>query len=76
MQESVLRLPRHARAPLTADELLALEAVKLLFDQERLSSCQGGQRPGPKDLPDHRRVLDQLLVDGLQGVETRCDHAL
>jgi hypothetical protein len=76
VQERVLRLPGHGRAPLPAYELLALQTVELLFDQERLTPGQGGQSTAPEDLPEHRCVLDQLLVDGLQRVEARRNHAL
>jgi len=50
--------------------------VELLFDEERLSVGEGGKGAGPEDLPEHRRVLDEFLVDGLQRVEARCNHAL
>ena len=76
VEERVLRLVRDRRAPVPADELLALERVNLLFKSRRVRITERGDRARPEDLPDHGGVLEELFLERRQGVQPRADDSL
>jgi hypothetical protein len=74
--EGVLALAGDRRAPLAADELLSLERMQPRLAFVALDSAHGAGRPEPEHLPEHRCVLQQLLLGRRQAVEPRRDDPL
>lgn len=58
------------------DEFLSPERVEPFFDGATIDVPERGQRPKPEDFPQHRCVLDELLLLPRQSVEARRDDAL
>ena len=76
VEEEVLRLVLHGGASLAADEVLALEGVKVFLHLPPLEARDSCQPPGPEGFPEHGGVMEQRLLLRTEQVEPRGDDAL
>ena len=74
--ERVLLFTADRRAALAPDELLPLERVQRVLCLSAFELADSAHRAEPEDLPEDRRVLQQLLLGRRQPVEPRRDDAL
>ena len=74
--EGVLRFLRHRRATLAAHEAAALELVQALLDGRPIKIHGAREPPAPERTPEDRRILEQLLLLGLEEVEAGGDDPL
>ena len=75
--ERVLVLAAHRGAPLAADELLPLERVQPLLRVLRARAlADRADGAEPEDLPEHRGVLEELLLARRKPVEAGRDDPL
>ena len=76
MPERILGLPRHRRAALPTDELLALERVQPFLRDPALDLAERRGGAQPEDLPDDRRVLKERLFLCGEPVDARGEQPL
>jgi hypothetical protein len=74
--EGVLGLSGQRRTPLPAHELLSIECMQQLFSAATIQAGDRLERSGPEHLPEHRRVLQQILLCRRKTVEPCRDDAL
>lgn len=76
MPEGVLGLALDRGPAGRTEQLLACELVKAVSHLACIETAHLDERPGPEDLADHRRVLEQRLPLLWKRVEARLDQRL